>query len=130
MAFRRRMPLKAAGFLAFVLSGISISWELALPLSIGVVISSPLAAFVHKVQSRKLRVAIAVMAADWVFRHCSGCYGIRYDNVMLHALSLFAVSARMPDEQARAPVERLFCEIVQRSIRGAEGLERRLRRCL
>jgi hypothetical protein len=83
------------------------------PLIDCVVTSSPLAAFVHKVQSRKLRAAIAVMAADWVFRLCSGCYGIGCDNVMLHALSLFAVSARMSDEQARAPVERLFCEIVQ-----------------
>jgi hypothetical protein len=56
--------VSVAGFLTFVLSGIPISWELALPLSIGVVISSPLAAFVvHKFQSRKLRTAIAVMTA-------------------------------------------------------------------
>ena len=56
--------VSVAGFLAFVLSGTQIAWELAFPLSIGVVMSSPLAAFVvHRFESRKLRVAIAMMTA-------------------------------------------------------------------
>jgi hypothetical protein len=51
-----------AGFVVFVLSGAPIAWELALPLSIGVVASSPLAAFaVHRFESSKLRIAIAAM---------------------------------------------------------------------
>jgi len=53
-----------AGFMAFVSSGAQISWELVLPLSIGVVISSPLAAFfVHKFESGKLRIIIAIVTA-------------------------------------------------------------------
>ena len=53
-----------AGFITFVSSGTQISWELVLPLSIGVVISSPLAAFfVHKFESRKLRIIIAIVTA-------------------------------------------------------------------
>jgi uncharacterized membrane protein YfcA len=51
-----------AGFLTFMLAGIKISWDLLLPLSIGVVFSTPLAAFVvHKVDSRKLRSAIGLV---------------------------------------------------------------------
>lgn len=54
--------VSVAGFLAFVLSGTLITWDLALPLSIGVVASTPLAAFVvHKFESQKLRLAIAAM---------------------------------------------------------------------
>lgn len=49
-----------SGFLTFVLAGSQISWNLLLPLSIGVILSTPLAAFlVHKFDSRKLRMAIA-----------------------------------------------------------------------
>lgn len=49
-----------AGFLTFLLSGSQISWELLLPLSAGVLLSAPLAAFVvHKFDNRKLRTAIA-----------------------------------------------------------------------
>jgi len=51
-----------AGFLTFVLAGSQISWNLILPLSLGVVFSTPLAAFmVHKFDSRKLRTAIGVV---------------------------------------------------------------------
>ncbi len=51
-----------AGFLTFVLAGSQIAWNLLLPLSIGVVLSTPLAAFVvHKFESRKLRTAIAIV---------------------------------------------------------------------
>jgi len=51
-----------AGFLTFVLAGSQIAWNLILPLSIGVVLSTPLAAFVvHKFESRKLRTAIAIV---------------------------------------------------------------------
>lgn len=54
--------VSVAAFLAFLASGTPIAWDLALPLSIGVVLSSPLAAFVvHKFESRRLRMAIAVM---------------------------------------------------------------------
>jgi len=50
-----------SGFLTFVLAGSQISWDLVLPLSLGVVISTPFAAFlVHKFESRKLRNAIAM----------------------------------------------------------------------
>jgi uncharacterized membrane protein YfcA len=50
-----------AGFLTFLLAGSQISWNLLLPLSIGVVFSTPLAAFVvHKFESRKLRKGIAL----------------------------------------------------------------------
>jgi len=49
-----------AGFLTFLLAGSQISWDLILPLSIGVALSTPLAAFVvHKFESRKLRTTIA-----------------------------------------------------------------------
>ena len=51
-----------AGFLTFVLAGSQIAWNLLLPLSIGVVLSTPLAAFVvHKFESGKLRTAIAIV---------------------------------------------------------------------
>ena len=51
-----------AGFLTLMLAGIKISWDLLLPLSIGVVFSTPLAAFVvHKFDSRKLRSAIGLV---------------------------------------------------------------------
>ncbi len=51
-----------AGFLTFILAGSQISWSLLLPLSLGVVFSTPLAAFlVHKVDSRKLRTAIGLV---------------------------------------------------------------------
>ena len=51
-----------AGFLTFALAGSQIAWNLLLPLSIGVVLSTPLAAFVvHKFESRKLRTAIAIV---------------------------------------------------------------------
>jgi uncharacterized membrane protein YfcA len=51
-----------AGFLTFLLVGSQISWDLILPLSIGVLLSTPLAAFlVHKFDNKKLRVAIAVV---------------------------------------------------------------------
>ena len=50
-----------AGFLTFLLAGSQISWNLLLPLSMGVVFSTPLAAFVvHKFESRKLRTGIAL----------------------------------------------------------------------
>jgi len=50
-----------SGFLTFVLAGSQISWDLVLPLSLGVVISTPFAAFlVHKFESRNLRNAIAM----------------------------------------------------------------------
>ena len=49
-----------SGFLTFVFAGSQISWDLLIPLSIGVILSTPLAAFlVHKFDSRKLRMAIA-----------------------------------------------------------------------
>jgi len=49
------------GFLTFVLAGSQISWNLVLPLSVGVIISTPLAAFVvHKFESKNLRNAIAM----------------------------------------------------------------------
>jgi uncharacterized membrane protein YfcA len=48
------------GFLTFALLGIPIDWSLTLSLSTGVVLSSPLAAFiVRKTESGKLRLAIA-----------------------------------------------------------------------
>lgn len=51
-----------AGFMTFLLSGSQISWELLLPLSAGVLLSAPLAAFVvHKFDNRKLRTAIALV---------------------------------------------------------------------
>ena len=51
-----------AGFLTFALAGSQIAWNLLLPLSIGVVLSTPLAAFlVHKFESRKLRTVIAIV---------------------------------------------------------------------
>ena len=51
-----------AGFLTFVMAGSYISWDLLLPISIGVLLSAPLAAFVvHKVENRKLRSAIAAV---------------------------------------------------------------------
>ena len=54
--------VSAAGFLTFILAGSQISWDLLLPLSIGVVFSTPLAAFlVHKFDSRKLRTAIGLV---------------------------------------------------------------------
>jgi len=50
-----------AGFLTFLLAGIQISWNLLLPLSIGVAFSTPLAAFVvNKFESKKLRTGIAL----------------------------------------------------------------------
>jgi uncharacterized membrane protein YfcA len=50
-----------SGFLTFLLVGRQISWNLVFPLSVGVVFSTPLAAFVvHKFESRKLRNAIAI----------------------------------------------------------------------
>jgi len=49
-----------AGFLTFLLAGSQISWNLLLPLSIGVALSTPLAALVvHKFESKKLRTGIA-----------------------------------------------------------------------
>ena len=49
-----------AGFLTFLLAGTQISWDLLLPLSIGVAFSTPLAALVvHKFESKKLRTGIA-----------------------------------------------------------------------
>ena len=54
--------VSVAGFLTFVLAGSQISWDLLLPLSLGVVFSTPLAAFVvHKFDSRKLRTAIGLV---------------------------------------------------------------------
>ncbi len=51
-----------AGFLTFILAGSQISWNLLLPLGIGVVFSTPIAAFVvHKFDSRKLRTAIGLV---------------------------------------------------------------------
>ncbi|MEJ2126044.1 MAG: sulfite exporter TauE/SafE family protein [Candidatus Bathyarchaeota archaeon] len=51
-----------SGFLTFILAGSQISWSLVLPLSLGVVISTPLAAFVvHKFESKTLRNAIAMV---------------------------------------------------------------------
>jgi len=51
-----------SGFLTFVLAGSQISWNLVLPLSVGVIISTPLAAFVvHKFESTTLRNAIAMV---------------------------------------------------------------------
>ena len=50
-----------AGFLTFLLAGIQISWNLLLPLSIGVAFSTPLAALVvNKFESKKLRTGIAL----------------------------------------------------------------------
>ncbi|MBN1245005.1 sulfite exporter TauE/SafE family protein [Candidatus Bathyarchaeota archaeon] len=50
-----------AGFLTFLLAGSQISWNLLLPLSIGVALSTPLAALVvHKFESKKLRTGIAL----------------------------------------------------------------------
>jgi uncharacterized membrane protein YfcA len=50
-----------AGFLTFLLAGIQISWNLLLPLSIGVAFSTPLAAFVvNKFETKKLRTGIAL----------------------------------------------------------------------
>jgi uncharacterized membrane protein YfcA len=50
-----------AGFLTFLLVGSQISWNLLLPLSIGVAFSTPLAALVvHKFESKKLRTGIAL----------------------------------------------------------------------
>ncbi len=54
--------VSVAGFLTFMLAGSQISWNLLLPLSIGVIFSTPLAAFVvHKFDSRKLRTAIGLV---------------------------------------------------------------------
>lgn len=54
--------VSVTGFLTFLLAGSQISWDLLLPISIGVILSTPLAAFlVHKVESRKLRTAIAMV---------------------------------------------------------------------
>jgi uncharacterized membrane protein YfcA len=54
--------VSVSGFLAFVWARSEISWDLLLPLSLGVVFSTPLAAFiVQKFESRKLRTAIALM---------------------------------------------------------------------
>jgi uncharacterized protein len=51
-----------AGFLTFVLAGSQIAWNLLLPLAIGVVLSTPPAAFVvHKFENKKLRSAIAIV---------------------------------------------------------------------
>jgi len=51
-----------SGFLTFVLAGSQISWNLVLPLSVGVISSTPLAAFVvHKFESKTLRNAIAMV---------------------------------------------------------------------
>ena len=48
--------VSVAGFLTFMLAGSQISWDLLLPLSLGVAFSTPLAAFVvHKFDSKKLR---------------------------------------------------------------------------
>ena len=48
-----------AGFVTFVWVGSQISWDLLVVLSIGVVFSTPLAAFVvHKFDNKKLRIAI------------------------------------------------------------------------
>ena len=50
-----------AGFLTFLLAGSQISWNLLLPLSIGVASSTPLAALVvNKFESKKLRTGIAL----------------------------------------------------------------------
>jgi len=50
-----------AGFLTFLLVGSKISWNLILPLSIGVAFSTPLAALlVNKFESKKLRNGIAL----------------------------------------------------------------------
>jgi len=50
-----------AGFLTFLLVGSQISWNLLLPLSIGVAFSTPLAALlVNKFESKKLRTGIAL----------------------------------------------------------------------
>jgi len=50
------------GFLTFALSGIPIDWSLTLSLSTGVILSTPLAAFiVRKTESGKLRLAIALV---------------------------------------------------------------------
>ena len=57
------LPVCIIGFLTFTLKGCSINWDLALWVSIGVALSSPVAAwFVHKVPSEKLRPMIGVMA--------------------------------------------------------------------
>jgi hypothetical protein len=54
--------VSVAGFLTFVVTGSQISWDLVLPLSLGVVFSTPLAAFVvHKFDSRKLRTAMGLV---------------------------------------------------------------------
>jgi len=51
-----------SGFLTFILAGSQISWNLVLPLSVGVISSTPLAAFVvHKFESKTLRNAIAMV---------------------------------------------------------------------
>jgi uncharacterized membrane protein YfcA len=50
-----------AGFLTFLLAGSQISWNLLLPLGIGVAFSTPLAALVvNKFESKKLRTGIAL----------------------------------------------------------------------
>jgi len=50
-----------AGFLTFLLAGSQISWNLLLPLAIGVAFSTPLAALVvNKFESKKLRTGIAM----------------------------------------------------------------------
>jgi uncharacterized membrane protein YfcA len=50
-----------AGFLTFLLAGSQISWNLLLPLSMGVAFSTPLAALVvYKFESKKLRTGIAL----------------------------------------------------------------------
>ena len=50
-----------AGFLTFLLAGSQISWNLLLPLAIGVAFSTPLAALVvNKFESKKLRTGIAL----------------------------------------------------------------------
>ena len=50
-----------AGFLTFLLAGSQISWNLLMPLAIGVAFSTPLAALVvNKFESKKLRTGIAL----------------------------------------------------------------------
>ena len=57
------LPVCIIGFLTFMLKGSIIKWDVAICVSIGAALSSPVAAwFVHKIPSGKLRPTIGVMA--------------------------------------------------------------------
>jgi len=57
------IPVCIIGFLTFVLKGCSVDWNLALCISVGTALSSPVATwFIHKIPSDKLRPMIGIMA--------------------------------------------------------------------